>query len=118
MDEEVVSLLDRGIDSLVKLDLVLLFDANPDFVDSARAVASRLARDAREVEEALIALAGRGLVERFQLGSGRYVLFARPNSDRMRASIRRLSQIYHTDEQGRIGIIKKLMRVPERADPN
>jgi len=113
MDEDLITIFDRGIDSLVKLDLLMLFDANPDLVDTSRAIAGRLARDLREVEPALQALAGSGLVERFELGSGRYVLYAHAKSQHTRATIRKLSYTYHRDEKGRIQIIKKLMGVPD-----
>jgi len=113
MDEDLMAILNLGIDSLVKLDLLMLFDANPGFVESAQAIAARLVRDLREVEYALQALAGNGLVERFELGSGRYVLYAHARSQHTRTTIRKLSETYHRDEKGRIQIIKKLMGVPE-----
>jgi hypothetical protein len=112
MDEDLAAIMQRGIDSLVKLELLLFFDSNPDLVDTAQAIAARLARDMRDVKFALRALAASDLVNRFELGAGRYVLYSRVESHHTRASIRRLSEVYHGDEQGRIEIIKKLMGLP------
>lgn len=113
MEEEVARLLEQCIDSKIKLDLVLFFHDHPRFVDTAEAIANWLAKDVGQVESALKALARAGIVERFQLGSGKYVLYAYTKSSRIRDTVAALSRLYHENEQERIAIVRRLMGLTE-----
>ena len=113
MEEDIARLLEECIDSKVKLDLVLFFHDHPKFLDTAQAVAAWVSRDARAVEPALRMLSKAGLVEKFELGSGRYVLYAYTKSGRLRDTVARLSRVYHEDEVERGVIVRRLMGLAE-----
>ncbi len=113
MEEDVDRLLEECIDSKVKLDLVLFFHDHPEIIDSAEAIAAWVARDVKAVEPALRLLSKAGLLDRFELGSGRYVLYAYAKSTRIRDTVARLSRIYHEDETERGVIVRRLMGLAE-----
>ena len=109
MRDELQQLISTRIDDLVKLELALYFQQNPSFVDRAEGVARRVGRDPRTVEDALRALAEGGLLERFELGSGKYVLYSYTRDPDMRALMDGLSSAYHDDPTERVRIVKRLM---------
>jgi len=109
MRDEIERLIETRIDDLVKLELALYFQQNPTFVDRLEGIARRLGRDPRAVEEALRALAEGGLLERFELGSGKYVLYSYTRDPEMRALMDRLSAAYHENPRERVEIVKRLM---------
>jgi hypothetical protein len=111
MEEDVARLLEEHIDCMVKLDVVLFFHDHPRFLDTAEAVASWVAKDVKAVEPALRALSKAGVVERFELGSGRYVLYGYTRSGNTRDAVAGLSRVYHENEAERSAIVKRLMGV-------
>jgi len=113
MEEDVARFLEECIDSKVKLDLVLFFHDHPKFVDGAEAVANWIARDAKVVQPALRLLSKAGVVDKFELGSGRYVLYAYTKSSRIRNTVAKLSRLYHEDEAARGAIVRRLMGLAE-----
>jgi hypothetical protein len=107
--DEIERLIGRRIDDLVKLELALFFQQNPGFVDRLEGIARRVGHDPRVVEDALRALADGGLLERFELGSGKYVLYSYTRDPDMRALMDGLSAAYHEDPAQRVEIVKRLM---------
>jgi hypothetical protein len=109
MRDEIERLIGPRIDDLVKLELALYFQQHPAFVDRLEGVARRVGRDPRIVEDALHALAECGLLERFELGSGKYVLYSYTRDPDMRMLMDCLSRAYHDDPTERVEIVKRLM---------
>jgi hypothetical protein len=109
MRDEIERLIGTRIDDLVKLELALFFHQHPSFVDRLEGIARRVGRDPRVVEDALRGLAEGGLLERFELGSGKYVLYSYTRDPDMRGLIDVLSDAYHENPAERIQIVKRLM---------
>jgi len=109
MRDEIERLIGTRIDDLVKLELALYFQQNPSFVDRIEGVARRVGRDQRVVELALRALAECGLLERFELGSGKYVLYSYTRDPDLRVLMDCLSSAYHENPTERVEIVKRLM---------
>jgi len=111
MDCEVEQLLRESVDDLVKLEITLFYHQNPAFVDGAEAIARRIYRDQGKVEVALECLVKAGLLDRFQLGSGRYVLYSYTQDHHLRSVIAMLNTCYHENDADRNEIIRWLMKV-------
>jgi len=114
MEEEVERLLSDALGDMVRLNVALFFHDHPSFVDGAQRIASRLGRDQAVVERALKALADCGVVERFQLGSGRYVLYAYTENAKVRRAVAQLSRHFHTDPAMRTAIVRRVMGLRDR----
>ncbi len=110
MDAEVERLLKDAVTDLVRLEVALFYHQNPAFVDSAEAISRRLYRDLPVVEQAVAGLVKCGLLDRFELGSGRYVLYSYTRNPQIRGSVAALSAVYHENDQGRVEIIRFLMK--------
>jgi hypothetical protein len=113
MEEEVERLLSDVVCDMVRLNVAFFFHDHPSFVDGAQRIASQLGRDPAVAERALEALARSGVVERFELGSGRYVLYAYTQNAKLRASIARLSHYFHDDPALRTAIVRRVMGLGE-----
>jgi len=109
MRDEVERLIGTRIDDLVKLELALYFQQHPAFVDRLEGIARRLGRDPRVVQDALSGLTECGLLECFELGSGKYVLYSYTRDTGMRTLMDGLSAAYHDDPAERTAIVKRLM---------
>jgi hypothetical protein len=109
MRDEVERLIGTRIDDLVKLELALYFQQHPSFVDRLEGIARRVGRDPRVVQNALTGLADCGLLECFELGSGKYVLYSYTRDASLRALMDGLSAAYHEDPAERTAIVKRLM---------
>jgi len=107
--EEIEQLISTRINDLVKLDLALFFQQHPAFVDRIEGIARRVGRHAGTVESALQALAQDGVLERFHLGSGKYILYSYTRDPHMRSLLDDLSSAYHDDPVERVCILKRLM---------
>ena len=114
MEEEVERLLSDALSDMVRLNVALFFHDHPSFVDGARRIASRLGRDQAIVERALKGLSDCGIVERFQLGSGRYVLYAYTENAKGRRAVAQLSHHFHTDPAMRTAIVRRVMGLRDR----
>lgn len=111
MREDIERLISTRINDVVKLELALFFQQNQQFVDRAECVALRVKRDARTVQDALRSLADGGIIERFELGEGRYILYSYTRDPNMRDLLDGLSALYHEDPAQRMQIVKRLMGV-------
>jgi hypothetical protein len=109
MRDEIERLLSAHLNDLVKLELALFFQRNPGCVDHVEGIARRVRRDPREVEGALCALADGGVLSRFELGGGKYVLYGFTSDPEMRSLLDSLSAAYHDDPSARVHIVKRLM---------
>ena len=109
MRQEIERLIRTRIDDLMKLELALYFQQHPTFVDRLEGIARRVGRDPRMVEDALRALAEGGLLERFELGSGKYVLYSYTRDPDLRTLMDGLSAAYHESPAERMEIVKQLM---------
>lgn len=109
MRDDIEKLISTRINDLVKLELALFFQQNPAFVDRVDGIARRVRRDPRDVEDALRMLAEAGVLERFELGSGKYVLYSYTRNPDMRCLLDGLSSAYHEDAAQRVQIVKRLM---------
>lgn len=112
MDPEVELLLDRHIVNLVQFDLALFFHHHPDHVDTAEGLERWLARPQAELKEALDALVTTGILERVELGSGRYVVYSYTRDPYLQARVERLSAEYHQNPTARLEIVRRIMRLP------
>ena len=110
MDAEVARLLQVAVTDLVRLEVTLLFHQNPGFVETGEAIARRLYRDPALVGKALEGLVGCGLLDRFELGRGRYVLYGYTQDVATRGSVAVLSVAYHESDRQRVEIIRCLMK--------
>ena len=109
MEEEVKRLLHDTLSDMVRLNVALFFHDHPSFVDGAKRIASRLGRDQEAVEGALETLTKSGVIERFELGSGRYVLYAYTQNSKVRGTIAQLSRYFHEDAALRTAIVRRVM---------
>jgi predicted transcriptional regulator len=114
MEEQVERLLADVLNDIVRLSVALFFHDHPSAVEGTERIALRLGRDPAAVEGALKALARAGIVERFELGSGRYVLYAYTQSSKTRSAIAQLSQYYHDDPVLRLAIVRRVMGLPSQ----
>ena len=106
MDSELDLLLGTAIDSLVKLELLLYMHARPGILQSADDIAVRLRRPVPEVGCALDDLAAGGLVDRFAIGTGRYVMYGPTEDDHVQRIIGLLHARYHRDPQTRADLVR------------
>jgi hypothetical protein len=107
--DEIEQLISARVNDLVKLELALFFQQNPAVVDRVEGIARRLRREPCCVEDALRALAEGGILERFELGAGKYVLYSYTRDPDMRCLLDTLSAAYHDDQEERTQIVKRLM---------
>jgi len=120
MDEEVKDLLRRAMKDLVSLEVTLFFHSHPEHVDSQEGLCRRLACEPAAIARALERLAQVGIVERFQLGGGRYEVYSYTHNPDLRSAVRRLSSYYHDDPVSRAEIIQHIisssLQPPEQQD--
>ena len=109
MEEEVERLLVETLNDVVRLNLALFFHDHPSLIEGPQQIARRLGRDLSAVEHALQSLARSGVVERFELGSGRYVLYAYTRNSKTRSTIARLNRYYQEDPILRGLIVRQVM---------
>jgi DNA-binding transcriptional ArsR family regulator len=112
MDNELDLLLGTAIDSLVKLDILLLFHARPGSVSRPEEVARQVGHPETEVSQTLDQLSEAGLVERFVLGSGRHAVYGPSDEDRVRGIIAAIKERYDRDPSTRAGLVRDILRVP------
>jgi predicted transcriptional regulator len=111
MDNELDLLLGTAIDSLVKLEIILLFHARPGTVSRPEDMAGRFRRPQAEVVLALDQLAEAGLIERFVLGSGRHAVYGPSDDDRVGAVIEVLNERYNRNSDTRAEVVRSALRV-------
>ena len=114
MAESVRLLLDQVVSNLVELETLLFFHQNQSLIENAEGVAHRLRREKREVAAALETLADSGLLDRFELGAGRYVIYSFTEDPRLQEAISRLSHYFHEDPRLRVEIVKHIMGIRSR----
>jgi hypothetical protein len=114
MSEEVERLLGDALTDMVRLNVALFFHDHPSFVDSAQRIASQIGRDPAAVERAVQALAKSSVLDRFELGSGRYVLYAYTQDSRVRGAIAQLSRHFHEEPELRSAIVRRVMGLREQ----
>lgn len=117
MKSELDLLVGTVIDSLVKLDLLLLLHARAGGVQTADEISAQLSRPPHQVTPALDQLAESGLVERFPLGTGRHVLYGPPEDQHMRDLLAQLHDRYRRDPAARSDLVRQVMAGREGAEP-
>lgn len=106
MEEELDLLLGRGINSLVKLEILLYLHQRATAVQTSERLALRLRRPAEEVGSALEELAALGLVDRFALGTGRHMMYGGPEEEHVRRLLDLLCERYHRDAESRAELVR------------
>ena len=101
MKPEVRDLVARCLDSPVKLDIMLFFQANPATTDTPEGVALRIYRSREEVRSALAELAEDALLNAVALGRGRYLVYSLSEDRTLRQALADLSWCYHYHAEDR-----------------
>ncbi len=101
MKAELRELIRRCIDSRVKLDVALFYQANPATADTAEGVALRIYREVEEVRSGLAELTAAGLLTEVALGRGRYVIYSLTKDAALRQLLADLSWSYHYSAEDR-----------------
>ncbi len=114
MQSEIELLLEREIDSLAKLELLLYLHERPGLVQTADELAARLRRDVAEVARALEGLASAGLIDRFALGSGRHVIYGPSEDAHVQELLGLLHEEYHRGHEARARLVEDALRKGER----
>jgi predicted transcriptional regulator len=109
MEEDIERLLAETLYDVVRLNVALFFHDHPSLIESGEQIARRLGRDLAAVGRALEGLAQSGILERFELGSGRYVLYAYAQNPKTRDTIARLSRCFREDPVLRGMIVRQVM---------
>ena len=110
MDSELNLLLGTAIDSLVKLELLLYLHARPGVLQSADDIAARLRRPSPEVGRGLDELASTGLVDRFAIGTGRYVMYGPTEDDHAQRVIALLHERYQRNPESRANLVRNAVQ--------
>ena len=115
MESELDLLLGTAIDSLIKLEILLYFGARPGIVRRPQEVSTELRRTVPEVQGGLEELAQAGLVDRFSIGTGRYVLYGPAEDEHVHGLISLLCERYNRDAQSRSQLVRSA--VGQGSDP-
>ena len=110
MDPRLTELVRDVIQTIVGLDVVLFFQANPRTFDTAAGVALRTHRSVEEVEVVLERLADFGYLEAFSRGEGRYTCYALPKDVKVWNLLCLLSEAYLDRSDERKEIVRILIR--------
>ena len=117
MQPTVRHLLTAQIDSLTKLEVALHFNAHPKAIETMDGLADRLCRDTGEIRRAVEGLAEGGVLHRYVLGAGHYVLYGLTDDQAQQRAIHDLSRVYHNDPDARVAIVKHVMGISRTARP-
>ncbi len=109
MKHDLRTIIDEVIQDIVGLDVALFFQAHPNVFDTATGIAMRMGRTTEEVEEPLERLADAGILERYDLGAGRYRCYTLRRTDDVWAMLCRLSELYLDNPTARREIIRMLI---------
>jgi hypothetical protein len=109
MDEEVRDLLRRTLKDIVTLEVTLFFHGHPETIDSREGLTQRLEQEPAKMTQALENLAQAGIVNRYELGEGRYEVYSLTHDAGMRSKIDRLNTYYHEDPASRAEIIQHII---------
>jgi hypothetical protein len=117
MDARVQDFLGSVVRSIVGLEVVLFFQANPETFDTASGLALRIQRKAGEIEPVLERLTDAGVLEAFARDGDRYRCYALATPCASWDLLCRLSESYIDRPDSRKEIVRLLMdiRVLERA---
>ncbi len=112
MDTELDLLLGRVIDDLVKLNIVLHLQTESGAF-SPDDVARQVRRPPELVARALGELADAGVVERFALGTGRFVMYGASEDPHVVELVSLLAQRYEGGPESRAEVVRRVLGVPE-----
>ncbi len=109
MLERIRWLIEEVAQDIVGLDTALFFQAHPNVFDTATGIAMRMGRRGPEVAKALERLAEAGILERYDLGAGRYRCYTLRRTDDVWSLLCRLSEMYLDNPDTRRQIIKMIV---------
>jgi len=115
MESELDLLLGTAIDSLMKLEILLYFQAQPGVVKRPQEISSELRRSVSEVQGGLDELAQAGLIDRFSIGTGRHVMYGPAEDEHVHRLIDILYERYSRDAASRSQLVRTAVR--QRDDP-
>jgi predicted transcriptional regulator len=116
MDEEVRNLLLRAVRNLMSLEVTLFFHSHPEQPNDLEDLCRRMGSDPAAVAGVLQDLTQAGIVERFQLGEGRYEIYSYTHNPALRSAIGRLSRCYHENPRSRAEIIRHIITTSFRSE--
>ena len=109
MDERVRQFIQETVQTIIGLDIVLFFQANPDTFDTPAGLALRLRRQVAQIEPILVRLAGHGILEVHPRGDGQYQCYALVRSPQVWNLLCLLSEAYLDDPHTRKQIVHMLI---------
>jgi DNA-binding transcriptional ArsR family regulator len=115
VDGELDLLLGRVIDDLVKLNVTLYLHAE-EGAYSPEDIAMQVRRPPETVARALAALAEAGIVERFALGTGRFVMYGASEDAHIAELLDLLDRRYRGDAGSRAEVVRRVLRVAAEDD--
>jgi hypothetical protein len=119
MSPEVRAFVARVANSIVKLEVVLFYQANSATSDTPEGISLRTHWHVDEVRPALQELAGAGVLEEHALGAGRYTVYCLTKDTQTRALLAELSETYHERGTDCRAIIRMLKPPPSApTNPN
>ena len=109
MDNELDLLLGTVINDLMKLNLALYLYEEITGAHSPEEIAAQMRRSPETVARALAELAEAGIVERFALGTGRFVMYGPPEDKHIKDLLDLLQRQYRSEET-RAEVVRKVLR--------
>ena len=110
MDDRVRDLIENGAQTIVGLDVILFYQANPSTFDTPLGIALRTHRSLNEVEPALERLAEGGILERHTRGDGKYTCYALSKDLTVWNLLCLVSEAYIDNPEQRKEIVRMLIR--------
>jgi len=105
-------LLEKILDSLIKLDLLVFFHRNPDTMDSASGIATWVGHDERYVARELAALAEAQLLVRH--GEGPDAIYTRTTDPHLLQKVEDFMEAVYFKRENRLKLIAEILQREER----
>ncbi len=110
LDERVRKFIKETVQSIVGLDIVLHFQANPKTFDTAGGLALRLRKEVEDIKPALARLVDGGILEVHIRGDGRYRCYSLVREPAVWNLLCMVSETYIDDAHTRGEIVRMLIR--------
>ncbi|HIE52012.1 MAG TPA: hypothetical protein EYP85_09655 [Armatimonadetes bacterium] len=99
-------LLDKILDSLIKLDLLVFFYQNPDTIDSASGIATWVGHEEEQVVKELAELAAARLIERHQVRGE--TVYTRSNDPDIRRMVDDFMELM-SERENRLRVVAQIL---------
>ncbi len=109
MDDRIKWLITEVVQDIVGLDVALFFQAHPNVFDTPPGIAMRLGRSASEIEDALERLYEHDILERYDLGGGKYKCYTLKRTPEVWSLLCKLAEVYLHNPRAQRQVIELLV---------